>query len=154
MNRLFLEKLLEHKHLFEPLLEIDNRVMNSTYYSSQIEAYIEVLLSKDDSNLISIQPNSLILATGEIFEILSFLARVSPENNFILFPNCAFMGMNHLFVKLFNFIYGNRCYLSKERNYNCYFNTKDAFEAIYILGSKTVYLEMQSDFPEAKWIRS
>lgn len=154
MNRLFLEKLLEHKHLFESLLAIDNRVMNSTYHSSQIEAYIEILLSRDDTQSISIQPNSLVLSTGEIFEMLSFLARVSPESSFVLFPNCSFMGMNHLFVKLFNLLYGNCCYLSKEKNYNRYFSTKDTFDSIYILGNKIVYLEMQSDFHEAKWIQS
>ena len=44
MNQLFLEKLLENKHLFETLLEIDRRVMNTSYSADQIVAYIESLL--------------------------------------------------------------------------------------------------------------
>ena len=47
MNRIFLETLLEHKHLFSSLLQIDNQVMNASYQGEQIEFYIESLLLED-----------------------------------------------------------------------------------------------------------
>lgn len=151
MNQLFLEKLLENKHLFETLLEIDRRVMNTSYSADQIVAYIESLLLLEE-NTIEIHSNSLVLSIGEPFEILKFLAKVNPNTNFILFPNYSFMGINTLFVKIFNLVYGNVCYLAKEKNYNRYYDAKDTFNSIFILGLEVVYLEMRTDFPNALWI--
>ncbi|MDE5587032.1 MAG: hypothetical protein K2I72_01520 [Bacilli bacterium] len=64
MNQLFLEKLLENKHLFDSLLEIDRRVMNFSYSVDQVTAFIESLLLLEEKP-IEIPSNSLILSTGE-----------------------------------------------------------------------------------------
>ncbi len=151
MNQLFLEKLLENRHLFEALLEIDRRAMNFSYSADQVTAVIESLLLSEEKP-IEILANSLILSTGEPFEILKFLSSVNPNTNFILFPNYSFMGINSLFVKVFNLVYGNICYLAKEKNYDCYLGTKDTFNSIYILGPEIVYQEMKRDFSNALWI--
>ena len=151
MNQLFLEKLLENKHLFGTLLEIDREVMHSSYLEEQITTYIESLLLREEK-LVEIPMNSLVLTTGEPFEILRFLATVTPNHPFLLFPNYSFMGINTLFVKIFNLVYGNICYLAKEKNYNRYFQVQSTFSSIYILGSETVYQEMKKDFPNALWI--
>lgn len=151
MNQLFLEKLLENKHLFDSLLEIDRRAMNFSYSADQVIAFIESLLLLEEKP-IDVLPNSLVLSTGEPFEILKFLSRVNPNTNFILFPNYSFMGINSMFVKIFNLVYGNICYLTREKNYNCYLGIKDTFNSIYILGLEIVYQEMKQDFPNALWI--
>ncbi len=153
MNRIFLETLLEHKHLFSSLLQIDNQVMNASYQGEQIEFYIESLLLEDSlKSKISISSNSLVLSTGELFESLYFFAMVDTSVKFIFFPNYSFLGMNTLFVKIYNLIYGDCCILAKEKNYNRYLQVKDQFSSIYVLGNEIVYLEMKSDFQEAKWI--
>ena len=153
MNRIFLETLLEHKHLFSSLLQIDNQVMNASYQGEQIEFYIESLLLEDSlKSKISISSNSLVLSTGELFESLYFFAMVDTSVKFIFFTNYSFLGMNTLFVKIYNLIYGDCCILAKEKNYNRYLQVKDQFSSIYVLGNEIVYLEMKSDFQEAKWI--
>ena len=151
MNQVFLEKLLEHRHLFEPLLEIDHRVMHFSYSEEEICAYIESLLLLEKAS-IEIPINSLVLTTGEPFEILKFLTIIHPNHPFILFPNYSFMGINTLFVKIFNFVYQDICSLSKEKNYNRYFQGQDTFPSIYIFGPEIVYQEMKKDFPNALWI--
>lgn len=151
MNQLFLEKLLENKHLFEPLLEIDHNVMNTSYSSDQIVAYIESLPLLEEQP-IEILSNSFILSNGNPFHILKFLSFVNPHTNFILFPNYSFMGINTLFVKIFNLVYGNVCVLAKEKNYHRYFQVQNTFSSIYILGEEIAYLEMKNDFPNALWL--
>lgn len=151
MNQLFLEKLLENKHLFDSLLEIDRRVMNFSYSADQVIAFIESLLLLEEKP-IEILSNSLILSTGEPFEILKFLSRVNPNTNFILFPNYSFMGLNTLFVKIFNLVYRDICILAKEKNYNQYLQAQNTFSSIYILGEEILYQEMKNDFPNALWI--
>jgi len=152
MNQPFLEKLLENKHFFESLIEIDAHVMNIRYTSDTITAYIESLLVMENQKEIIINPNSLVLSDGNPLEIIKFLAFLNPDTHFILFPNYSFMGLNTLFVKVFNLVYGDVCILSKEKNYNCYLSIKDAFPSIYILGKQTIYQEMKNDFPKSFWI--
>ena len=151
MNQLFLEKLLENKHLFEPLLEIDHNVMNTSYSSDQIVAYIESLPLLEEQP-IEILSNSFILSNGNPFHILKFLSFANLHTNFILFPNYSFMGINTLFVKIFNLVYGNVCTLAKEKNYHRYFQVQNTFSSIYILGEEIAYLEMKNDFPNALWL--
>lgn len=156
MNRKFLEKLLENQHLFDPLLAIDNRVMGTAYQKEELVAYIEMLLMSEPSiaTTISIVPNSLILSTGDLFELLRFFSFVDVGIEFILFPNRSFMGMNTMFMKVFNLVYGSSCYLDKEKNYNFYLSKKHSFREIYIFGEEQAYLEIKNDFPDAKWIPS
>lgn len=151
MNQLFLEKLLENKHLFETLLEIDRNVMNTSYSADQIVTYIESLLLLEEKP-IEILSNSLVLSNGNPFHILKFLSFVNPHTSFVLFPNYSFMGINTLFVKIFNLVYGNVCTLAKEKNYNRYYQVQNTFSSIYILGEEIVYLEMKNDFPNALWL--
>lgn len=154
MKRIFLEKLLENKHFFLDLLEIDNRIMKSNYRAEIVESYIVSLLEKDDfsNSIISVNSKSLILSTGDIFQVLYFLSHVDPTTDFLFFPNYSFMGMNTLFFKVYNLVYGNCCYLIQDKNYNYYLGISETFNSVYIFGDEIVYQEMQRDFPNAEWI--
>lgn len=152
MNKEFLEKVLENQHLFEPLLDMDNRVMNSNIKKENLVLFIESLLEEKSSNTYILDDNSLVLCNGEIPEVLKFLSHVDPNTNFVLYPNYGYLGINTLLVKVFNIIYQDKCYLSQEKNYNRYLVAKDGFSSIYILGEEIVYSEMKEDFKEAKWI--
>lgn len=146
MNQLFLEKILENKHLLDPLLSIDNKVMGDSLSSQEVLFEVEKLLVSNFSSY-SISDQSLILSNGDWKDALRFFSYVDPEAHFIYFPNDSFLGIHSFFGKIFNSIYGERCYIDRSPNYNRYLATKDSFQAIYAIGDEISYREMKTDFP-------
>ena len=150
----FLNILFDRKDLVEKALEVDERVMKDNFTCSNFYSILEKISVLGIKSYLELkdEENALIIYDGNPIETIKILSSLNKNGNFILFPNCSYLGINSLICKAYNMTYGDNIYLDTSLNYNRYIVTNSIFSSIYVVSEKQEFIEIKNDFNEAKFI--
>lgn len=146
MNKLLLERIIDNKEILEELLVIDNERMGTNI---TVNVLLQKLLFASKKYNIENQNSILIIYDGNPCITYQLLNSFTSVNNIILYPNYSYLGINSLLVNLYD---NNKCFLSKDRNYNKYLNSQMIFEQVYVVGNIEMYELIKRDFTNAIFI--